>query len=207
MERIDQVETLRQLLGKPHPMTEKKIYDHVFPAAREFLELSPLVFMATSGASGLPTVSPKGDAAGFVKLVDDRTLLIPERPGNKLLHGLTNIIESGTVGLLFIVPGTEETLRINGDCGLYTDKQICEELSANGRPALLLMRVDIRQCFFHCAKAFRRNGVWKPETWPAPVKVSFGKQIAGNTGLGGVAEVALSRVVDQAVKTDMKKNL
>lgn len=207
MDRIEQVEALRKLLGKPNPMTEKKIYDHVFPAAQEFLALSPLVLMATSGASGLPTVSPKGDAAGFVQLVDERTLLIPERPGNKLFHGLSNIIETGKIGLLFIVPGTEETLRINGACGLYVDKEKCAEMSSNGKPALLLMRVEVQQCFFHCAKAFRRNGVWKPETWPDPVKVSFGKQIAGNTKLSGVAEAALTRAVDQAVKVDAKKNL
>ncbi len=207
MKRIGNQEELRALLGKPHPLTEKKIYDHLFPAAREFLGLSPLVFMATADAAGNATVSPKGDAPGFVKVLDDRTLLIPERPGNKLLHGLSNILETGKVGLIFIIPGTEETLRINGECGLYTDKQLCEELAANRKPALLLMRVEVRQCFFHCAKAFRRNGVWDPDTWPEPVRVSFGKQIAGNAGLGGIAEVALSKIVDQAVKSDIKKNL
>lgn len=204
---ITSVDQLRKLMGEPHDLTAKKIYSQMFPEAVEFIARSPLLFMSTSDAQGQVTVSPKGDASGFVRVVDERTLLIPERPGNKLLHGLGNILESGEIGLIFILPGTEETLRVNGRAALYADEDLCDEFAANGKPAQLIIEVTVRECFFHCAKAFKRSKTWQPESWPEKQKISFGKIIAANTAGNVVSAKAIGLAVDQAVKYDYKKNL
>ena len=207
MEKIDSIDALRKIMGEPVPLTQSKISDELFQEAKDFIALAPLIFMATANNEGQTTVSPKGDQPGFVSIEDDKTLLIPERPGNKLLHGMSNIIENGHIGLIFLVPGTEETLRVNGRCALYRDADLCEKMAANGKPALLLLKVEIEQCFFHCAKAFKRSHAWQPEQWSEPLKISFGKQIAKNAAKGKVARKAIEKVVDQAVKADYKMNL
>lgn len=207
MEKIESIELLRDIMGEPVPLTKSKIFDALFPDAKTFIAAAPLCFIATADAQGRPTVSPKGDKPGFVRIEDDNTLFIPERPGNKLLHGLTNIIENGRIGLIFLVPGTEETLRITGRCGLYRDAELSKAMEANGKPALLILKVEIEQCFFHCAKAFKRSHTWEPGQWAEPMKISFGKQIAKKAASGKLSQKALEKVVDQAVKMDYKMNL
>ncbi|MBB3048720.1 hypothetical protein FHR99_002994 [Litorivivens lipolytica] len=207
MQRIESEQALRTLLGEPHDLVKQKISGELFEEAEAFISKSPLLLIATSGSSGNVTVSPKGDAEGFVRIVDKNTLLIPERPGNKLLHGLSNILETGNIGLLFIVPGTEETLRINGKATLYKDERLCKDMAANGKPALLLIQVEIAECFFHCAKAFKRSKTWQPEAWQKPLNIKFGKQIARNTGQGKLKQAAIAMAVDAAVNADYKKNL
>lgn len=206
--KITTKEELRELLGTPHPLTESKIYSEINSAAQSFIENSSLVFMATSSGAGQPTVSPKGDAAGFVRVLDDNTLLIPERPGNKLLHGLSNIVETGKIGLIFLSPGTEETLRVNGSCELFHDEELCKEFTANGKPALLMLKVTVEQCFFHCSKAFKRSKAWQPDSWLEQEKVSFGEQIASQKlGKGKLAAKALAKIIDHSVGVDERKNL
>ncbi|KAA1193020.1 pyridoxamine 5'-phosphate oxidase family protein [Pseudohalioglobus sediminis] len=207
MKRIETVDELRQLIGEPHSLVQHKISPVLTPEARDFISRSPLLFMATKDDVNRVTVSPKGDVAGFVRVGDEHTLLIPERPGNKLCHGLGNILRTGSVGLLFTLPGTEETLRVNGRAQLYEDDETCGEMSANGKPALLLIRVEVEECFFHCAKAFKRSKSWQPETWQQPLKVNFGKQIARNSGRGKVSGAAVAIAVDAAIKADYKNNL
>ncbi|MDX1496250.1 MAG: pyridoxamine 5'-phosphate oxidase family protein [Salinisphaeraceae bacterium] len=207
MEKIDSIDSLRKIIGEPHSLTQSKITDKLTKEAKDFIAMVPLIFMATANNQGQTTVSPKGDQPGFVRIEDDKTLLIPERTGNKLLHGMSNIIENGHIGLIFLAPGTEETLRVNGRCGLYRDTKLCKEMAANGKPALLILKVEIEQCFFHCAKAFKRSHAWQPEQWPDPIKISFGKQIAKHAAKGKVARKAIEKVIDQAVKADYKINL
>ncbi len=194
-------------MGKPHSLTQNKISDALTQEAKDFIAIAPLIFMATADSEGQPTVSPKGDLPGFVSIEDDKTLLIPERPGNKLLHGLGNIIENGHIGLIFLVPGTEETLRVNGRCAIYRDTELSKKMAANGKPALLILKVEVEQCFFHCAKAFKRSHAWQPDEWPERIKISFGKQIAKNAASNKIARKAIEKVVDQAVKADYKMNL
>lgn len=206
--RITTQEQLRERLGNPHPLTESKIYSEINATAEEFIARCPLLFIASASAAGQPTVSPKGDHAGFVRVLDSKTLLIPERPGNKLLHGLRNIIETGGIGLIFLAPGTEESLRINGRCELFHDEALCAEFAANGKPALLMMKVTVEQCFFHCSKAFKRSKAWDPDSWPEQQKISFGEQIANQkVGKGKLAAKLLAKVVDRAVDSDEKNNL
>lgn len=206
MNRIESIDQLRELLGKPHSLTQQKISTKLTAEAQAFIEKCPLMFLATSGSNGV-TVSPKGDGPGFVQVVDKQHLLIPERPGNKLLHGLSNILQSGDVGLIFVIPGTEETLRINGHAQLFQDETICQDMSANGKAALLLIKVEVKECFFHCAKAFKRSKAWQADSWQAPVKVNFGAQIANNTGRNKISRAAIAMAVDAAVKADYKHNL
>lgn len=204
---ISSVEQLRKQLGHPHKLTTQKIYSQLFGDAINFIQKSPLVFMGTSNAQGQVTVSPKGDGPGFVQVADEHTLLIPERPGNKLLHGLSNIVQSGEIGLIFVLPGTEETLRVNGEAALFADEDVCDQLAANGKPAQLIIQVSVRECFFHCAKAFKRSETWQPESWQEKQKLSFGKQIAANAAGNAISAKAVSLAVDQAVKLDYKTNL
>lgn len=207
MKPIDSMDVLRSKLGEPHSLTQQKIASQLFADAQAFIRQSPLVFMSTRDAEGGTTVSPKGDAPGFVRVIDEHTLLIPERPGNKLLHGLSNILETGSIGLLFTIPGTEETLRVNGSAALYEDEDQCKAMEANGKPALLLIKVEVEQCFFHCAKAFKRSKAWQPDTWPEPMKIKFGQQIARNAAKNKLGRAAIAVAVDAAVKADYKHNL
>jgi hypothetical protein len=151
----------------------------------------------------MPTVSPKGDQPGFARVVDERTLLIPERKGNKLIYSLQNLLDNPKIGLIFLVPGTCETLRVQGSAQLSEDRLLCEKLSARGSPALLAIKVQVEACYFHCAKAFLRAELWKPETWPPPVKVSFGEEIAQRGGLDASQVAEFDAGVQARYRTDL----
>ena len=210
---ISSIDELRQLLGKPHPLTVSKIGESLNDSARAFLQRTPLLFMATSGSETGSTVSPKGDEAGFIQVLDDKTLHIPERPGNKLMQGLGNILETGQIGLLAVIPGSEETLRINGRACLLSDPELNQRYAARGKAAQLVIEVTVEQVYFHCAKAFKRSKAWEPDSWGPAHKVSFGEEIAsGKLGqskslTNRATRKALSKLVDKAVAEDYKKNL
>lgn len=180
MERIRDLDTLRAMLGEPKASTAAKIQTALTAQAREFIARSPLMMLSTADAHGEPTISPKGDAPGFVHVHDERTLYIPERRGNNLIFGFQNILRNPQVGLLFGVPGTCETLRVQGEAELVADDALCQRFAARGVPALLVTVVHVRECYFHCAKAFMRGQIWEPETWAAPVRVSMGREKAAN---------------------------
>jgi len=207
MADITSQDALRARMGEPMELTQAKIYDGLFDEARAFIARSPLIFVATTSKDGVPTVSPKGDAPGFVAVSDDHTLLIPERPGNRLCHGLTNVIETGTIGLIFLIPGQEETLRVTGRAVIKDDADLCEQFSARGKPALLVQHVSVETCFFHCAKAFKRSQTWMPDSWAEPMRISFGDIIARNSGKSKLTRAALKTGIDVAVKQDYKSNL
>ena len=184
MERtVDSTARLRELIGAPRDIVHLKIHPALNPAARAFVGRSPMAFLATCGADGMPTVSPKGDEPGFVHVADERTLLIPERKGNKLLFSLHNVLENPKVGLIFVVPGTCETLRVQGTAQITDEPALCEKFIARGSPALLVLKVSVLACYFHCAKAFLRAQLWQPESWPAAMEISFGEEIAQHGGL------------------------
>jgi predicted pyridoxine 5'-phosphate oxidase superfamily flavin-nucleotide-binding protein len=133
-------------------------------------------------------------------LFRSRTLVIPDRPGNKLVFGHLNILRNPHVGLIFMIPGTPETLRVNGRAELTRDPQLLKRLAARGRPAILATRVEIDECFFHCAKAFIRSNLWKPDRWGEKHRVSFGEMF----GAGNPDAV---KAIDNAIKTDYRDNL
>ncbi len=202
--RIETVERLRERMGHPSEFTAGKVDDFLNDFAREFVARSPFLVLSTADADGRQDASPKGDAPGFVALEDERTLLIPDRKGNKLLFGLENILANPHVGVLFLVPGTEETLRVNGRAELTEDPEVLARLAARGQDALLAIRVTVDECFFHCAKAFRRSELWKPETWK-PHRVSFGEMFASRIDRKGDREVIDN--VDAAIEKDYREEL
>jgi hypothetical protein len=134
---------------------------------REFVARSPFLLLATSGATGQCDVSPKGDAPGFVLVLDERRLLIPDRPGNKRLDGMQNLLQNPHVGLIFLIPGVEETLRVNGRGWIVRDEDLLARCEAKGKVPTLGIGVEVEEAFIHCAKAFKRSGLWEPARWPA----------------------------------------
>lgn len=203
MGRIETTAALRKLIGSPSELVPYKIHRELNPRAIEFIGKSPMLMLSTAGVDGHATVSPKGDPAGFVHVQDSRTLLIPERKGNKLIFTLQNILANPKVGLIFLVPGTCETLRVQGTAELLDDAELCERLSMRGNKALLAIRISVTECYFHCAKAFLRSDLWKPATWQEEMTISFGAEIAGSGGMAPEAAQEFDRGVRDRYKTDL----
>lgn len=203
MARIGDLTTLRKLIGSPSELVPYKIHTQLNDRARAFIGKSPMMMLATAAADGHATVSPKGDPAGFVCVEDAKTLLLPERKGNKLIFTLQNILANPKVGLIFLVPGTCETLRVQGEATLVDDADLCEKLSMRGNPALLVIRVTVTECYFHCAKAFLRGELWNPDTWPEKIRISFGDEIAERGGMKSETAAEFDRGVAQRYKTDL----
>jgi PPOX class probable FMN-dependent enzyme len=154
-----------ELLGTPDSVARDKVESHLSEVHREWIAACPLVFVSTASADGRCDVSPKGDPPGFVRVLDERTLALPERAGNRRMDGHHNVLENPHVGLLFVIPGRPDTLRVNGTARLVTDGPFFDAMVVRGhRPSLALM-VDAEEVFFHCPKAFVRAHAWKPETW------------------------------------------
>lgn len=184
MARLTSAEDLRRIIAEPRPTTRSKILDALDEQSIEFLKRCPFALVGTTAEDGTIEVSPKGDEPGFIRVEDPRTLLIPERVGNNLAFGLSNIIGNGKIGLIALVPATGETLRISGTAEVFDDADLVASLSSLGKPALLATRVHIKHCYFHCARSIVRANLWKPEKWPEPGRISFGKIIAPRIGKG-----------------------
>ena len=159
-------EALREIVGHPSELVVRKQMARLDQHACRYIALSPFLAIGTSGLNGVGDVSPRGDAAGFVLVLDDNTLAIPERPGNRRSDTLVNILETGGVGLIFMVPGREETLRVNGKGSIVRDAGLLDRTTSRGNRPSVVIVVDVQECFFHCAKAFKRSGLWQPATWP-----------------------------------------
>lgn len=168
-QRIRTVEELVAIVGEPLPRVRDKARRRLHDLDRRWLAASPFCLVATSGADGSCDVSPKGDPAGeLVHVIDETTIALAERPGNRRADGFRNILENPHVGLLFLIPGRGDTLRINGRARLLRDAPWFDRLVVQGhRPALALV-VEIDEVFHHCAKAFLRSRLWDPGAWPAP---------------------------------------
>ena len=185
MQTINDLEALRAVVGEPSELTAKKFYAHLNEQARDFIARSPFLVMATVDENGMPTASPKGDFPGFVHQADQHTLYMPERKGNRLVVSYQNILATGKVGLIFLMPRSNETLRISGKAELVTDEALCAKLESRGNPALLLLKITVTEAYFHCGKAFIRSELWQPDAWPnEETRVSFGKEIGDNIGEG-----------------------
>ena len=154
---------LRALIGEPGELVRAKVSDRVNELTRRFIDLSPFMCLATSAPDGTCDVSPRGDPAGFVRVVDERTLLVPERPGNRLADSLRNILANPNVGLLFMIPGVGDTLRVNGRATIVTDTKLLSPLTVEGKTPKLGLLIEIEQVFTHCSKAFLRSHLWDAE--------------------------------------------
>lgn len=163
---IENVGELTALLGEPHELVVNKGRPALIDVDRDWLAATPFCVMATSDADGSCDASPKGDPAGqLVHIIDDRTIALAERPGNRRADGYQNILSNPHVGLNFFIPGRGDTLRISGRARLVSDAPFFDEMVVKGHRPLLAVVVEIDDIFFHCAKAFLRSGLWKPETW------------------------------------------
>jgi len=180
--------------------TAAKLLDHLDQQAIDFLKASPFLLLATANADGTLEVSPKGDEPGFVRVEDARTVLIPDRQGNNLAFGLSNMLRQPKIGAIALLPATGETLRFSGEAELLADPVLLEKLSARGRPAVLAIRVRITRAYFHCAKSLLRSGLWQPEKWPAARKISFGRIIAQRSGGDAALEQQIDQFVEQAYR-------
>ncbi|WP_410656785.1 pyridoxamine 5'-phosphate oxidase family protein [Amycolatopsis sp. lyj-112] len=163
---IESHEALRAHLGHAAERTKGKILSQIDPHARTVIEHSPFYLLATASADGTCDVSPRGDPAGSVLVLDDKTLVMADRPGNKLLDSQRNILENPHAGLLFLVPGMNETLRINGRAKLVADAPFFDDLVVKGKRPQLAIMLEVEELYLHCAKAFLRSSLWKPDTWP-----------------------------------------
>ncbi len=157
---IKDEQDLRRTFSATHDIALKKCLNHVDDHAKAFIERSPFVCIGTQSQEGAADVSPRGDPCGFVKILDDRTLLIPDRPGNNRLDTLTNILTNQSVGLLFMVPGFDDTMRVNGAAELTRDPALLALMPVNDRMPGLAIVVHVHEVFIHCAKAFRRAKLW-----------------------------------------------
>lgn len=161
--RISDEAGLAAIYGEVNPLAILKEKDRITEDYRRFLEAAPFVVIASAGPEGLDC-SPRGDPAGFVRIADDRTLMIPDRPGNNRLDTLRNILRDPRVALLFLIPGIGETMRVNGRAHLTSDPDLCESFAVNGRAARSVIVVEIEAIYFQCQKALYRSQLWSSET-------------------------------------------
>ena len=168
---------LDAVYGPPAELVQNKAIDHLDEHCRAIIALSPFVAFAAADADGLTDVSPRGGPPGFVRVLDDRRLLIPDASGNRTCDILHRIVEGGRVGMLFMIPGVSETLRIRGTACVTRDPALLDGLETGGKPARLGIGVTVETAFLHCAKAFIRSGLWQPDAWPDASRLARPAQI------------------------------
>jgi PPOX class probable FMN-dependent enzyme len=199
---ITSTETLRDHYDPPSKRAVQKQIDHIDKHCRAFIALSPFLVIGTQGSDGLGDVSPKGDAPGFVLVKDEKTLVIPDRPGNNRTDTLLNLLDNPGVGLIFLVPGMNETLRVNGTARIVTDPDVLAEMQVNGRPPLSALVVDVKEAYLHCAKALIRSKLWADDhkierkTFP-----SLGQIITDQIGYGDAEAADAS--IEEAYRTKL----
>jgi PPOX class probable FMN-dependent enzyme len=184
---VDEITTeteLAVILGEPTAAAAGKERTALDDVHRQWLAASPFCLVATSAADGSCDVSPKGDPPGFTLVLDDTTIALPERAGNRRADGFRNILANPHVGLIYLLPGRGDTLRINGRARLVRDAALLDRMVVKGHRPLLAMVVEVQQVFFHCAKAFLRSGLWEPETWqpdvvPSRARIAHQQERAG----------------------------
>ncbi len=169
---------LRAIFGEPNERAVLKCHSSLDEHSRAFIAASPFVLLATSSAAGRCDDSPKGDAAGFVLVLDDTHLVVPDRPGNNRTDGLTNILENPHVGMIFLVAGRGDTLRVNGRASIIRDEEILARLAVQGKLPKVALGVEVEEAYLHCPKAFLRSSLWDPSTWADPQKLpSFAQML------------------------------
>jgi PPOX class probable FMN-dependent enzyme len=163
---VTTVEELRTLMGEPSDLALRKDIGRLDEHCRAFIARSPFVLVATADRTGRCDVSPKGDAPGFVEVLDERHLVIPDRPGNKRFDGIRNLLENPGIGLLFLLPRSEETLRVNGRAQIVRDAELLARFAVQGKLPQVAIVVEVQESFLHCAKCVKRSGLWDTARWP-----------------------------------------
>jgi uncharacterized protein len=165
---VESESQLRELIGTPSKLVAGKVADRLNDIFRRYIEASPFVCVATSSSDGRLDVSPRGDPAGFVRILDERTLLLPERPGNRIADTLTNVLDTGRIALLFIVPGIGETFRVNGGAVLVDDEELLAPSAVGDSVPTLGILVTVEEAYTQCSKAFIRSDLWNAEKHVSP---------------------------------------
>lgn len=203
-ETISSEEELHSLLGTPGKTAANKTIYHLDHHCKDFISKSPIVFISTADAAGKCDTSPRGDAPGFIHFIDNHHFVIPERPGNRRMESLKNILANPYIGLIFVIPGLEETLRINGKASIIRDPEILGNMAAQGKLPLLGIAVKVEECYIHCAKAFKRSKLWQPDTWLQKTDLPYPPQIlADHVNLPDVN----SETVNAALEESYSKRL
>ncbi|WP_339680693.1 pyridoxamine 5'-phosphate oxidase family protein [Cyclobacterium marinum] len=199
--QIETLEELRGVMGFPRELVQKKSINFIDEHCKSFIGKSPMLFISTANKEGSCDVSPRGDPAGFVDVLDEQYLVIPERPGNKRCDSLVNILSNPQVGLIFIIPGLKETLRINGKAILIRDKDLLQKYQVNGKNPEIGIIVEVEECFIHCAKAFLRSKLWEPEAWPDKEQFPLvAKVLADHINSSNFSKEEIQNVLEESYK-------
>jgi uncharacterized protein len=194
---------LREIMGYPSEIVTRKTINYIDEHCKNFIEQSPFITIATSDLSGNFDVSPKGDPAGFVKILNDKVLAIPDRPGNRKADTLSNIIQNPNIGLIFLIPGIKETLRVNGEAKIVTDEKVLELLSCQGKLPSFAIIVNVKEAFMHCAKCIIRSNLWmKIDDTQERSVPSLAKTLVDH----GKLDITYQEL-DDMIKNDEKTNL
>ncbi|GAB0118193.1 pyridoxamine 5'-phosphate oxidase family protein [Acidisoma sp. 7E03] len=196
---ITTLEELEALYGPANPRSILKEIPALNADYRAFVEASPFIVIATAGPEGLDC-SPKGDAPGFVQILDDRTLAIPDRPGNNRVDNLRNIIRDPRISVLFIIPGVGETLRVNGRAAISTEPDLLDRFIVQGKRPKTVILVTIETTYFHCAKAFVRSALWDPDRFVARSTLPSAGQILQHISDGAFDGTAYDREMPERTK-------
>lgn len=192
------VEELTEIVGEPSEVARKKVISFLDDQCRHFIECSPFIVLSTANAAGKCDSSPRGDAPGFVSVLNEKQLIIPDRKGNNRVDSLKNIIENPYVGLLFLIPGLRETLRVNGKAFVTKEQELLEPLAAQGIVPKLGIVVEVEECFMQCGKASQRSGLWMPETWANKKDLpSPGKILAEHVKIEEMDEEAMAKRLEE----------
>jgi PPOX class probable FMN-dependent enzyme len=187
--KITTVDALRELYPAPRERAVRKQLDHLDPHCRAFISLSPFVVLATASPAGRLDASPRGGRPGFVRVSEGGELLIPDSPGNNRLDSLENIVGTGRAGLLFLIPGVDETLRVNGRAVLSVDPAVLARVADERRTPKVVVRIEVEEAYLHCAKAFMRSRLWAPDAQVAREALpTIGQMINDQTGMAAPVE-------------------
>ncbi|MDA0769056.1 MAG: pyridoxamine 5'-phosphate oxidase family protein [Chloroflexi bacterium] len=202
-EVITSEEQLRDIFGWPADRAVNKQLDHLDKHCRTIIEKSPFVLFGTSDGTRCD-VSPKGDAPGFIRVLDDKTIAVPDLPGNNRLDTLTNLIANPNVGMIFMVPGMNETLRINGRVTLVRDADLLQSMAVGNKLPKLAIVVDVEEVFTHCPKAFIRSNLWDSETWTNRSEIaSYAEILRDHVGIVDCDLDELQAELDERIKTTL----
>jgi PPOX class probable FMN-dependent enzyme len=197
---------LRAMFNAQTALAVHKVQGGLDSHAEAFIRRSPFLCLGTQDLTGRADVSPRGDPPGFVKILDGQTLAIPDRPGNNRLDSLTNILANPTVGILFIIPGFDDTLRINGTARLVTDPELLADMTVNDRVPKLAIVVRVIEAFMHCAKAFRRSHLWDPGQFQDRRMMPSLSRIILDQTTGAPGDEEMQRI-DEDLEVEYKRTL
>ena len=198
---IETREQLRAVLKEPSELVTRKTLAKLDKYCGVFIAKSPFVLLATADSNGNTDISPKGDPVGFVKVLNDKTLVVPDRPGNHRADSLENIIENPKVGLIFLIPGKTETLRVSGTARIVRDQDLRDSMAIRGRSPELAIVVTVEEAFFHCSKCMIRSKLWQHEKWPSLEGLPRLAETMVNAGKLDLTEEEKNQLISYAYKS------